>query len=84
MTGLFSRGLFSRSGWGRVMGPLIRWLVKHGVTANTVFHWSESWSSGIWRTIVRSGKLHQVSFPNTPAVLVSSVLPSPENARPMQ
>ena len=36
MTGLFSRGLFSRSGWGRVMGPLIRWLVKHGVTANTV------------------------------------------------
>jgi len=36
MTGLFSRGLFSRSGWGKVMGPLIRWLVKHGVTANTV------------------------------------------------
>jgi CDP-diacylglycerol---glycerol-3-phosphate 3-phosphatidyltransferase len=36
MTGLFSRGLFSRSAWGRVMGPLIRWLVKHGVTANTV------------------------------------------------
>jgi len=36
MTGLFSRGLFSRSGWGRVMAPVIRWLVKHGVTANTV------------------------------------------------
>jgi CDP-diacylglycerol--glycerol-3-phosphate 3-phosphatidyltransferase len=36
MTGLFSRGLVSRSGWGKVMGPLIRWLVKHGVTANTV------------------------------------------------
>ena len=36
MTGLFSRGLFSRSGWGKVMGPLIRWLVKHGVTANSV------------------------------------------------
>jgi CDP-diacylglycerol--glycerol-3-phosphate 3-phosphatidyltransferase len=36
MTGLFSRGLFSRSGWGRVFAPLVRWLVKHGVTANTV------------------------------------------------
>jgi CDP-diacylglycerol---glycerol-3-phosphate 3-phosphatidyltransferase len=36
MTGLFSRGLFSRSAWGRVMGPLIRWLVRIGVTANTV------------------------------------------------
>jgi CDP-diacylglycerol--glycerol-3-phosphate 3-phosphatidyltransferase len=36
MTGLFSRGLFSRSGWGRVTAPLVRWLVKHGVTANTV------------------------------------------------
>ena len=36
MTGLFSRGLFSRSGWGRVTAPLARWLVKHGVTANTV------------------------------------------------
>lgn len=35
MTGLFSR-LFSRSGWGRVLAPLVRWLVKHGVTANTV------------------------------------------------
>lgn len=36
MTGLFSRGIFSRSGWGRVFAPLVRWLVKHGVTANTV------------------------------------------------
>jgi CDP-diacylglycerol--glycerol-3-phosphate 3-phosphatidyltransferase len=36
MTGLFSRGLFSRSGWGRVTAPLVRWLVKHGVTANAV------------------------------------------------
>ena len=36
MTGLFSRVLFSRSGWGRVFAPLVRWLVKHGVTANTV------------------------------------------------
>ncbi len=36
MTGLFSRGLFSRSGWGRLAAPLVRWLVKHGVTANTV------------------------------------------------
>jgi CDP-diacylglycerol---glycerol-3-phosphate 3-phosphatidyltransferase len=36
MTGLFSRGLFSRSGWGRVFAPLVRWLVKHGVTANAV------------------------------------------------
>lgn len=36
MTGLFSRGVFSRSGWGRVFAPLVRWLVKHGVTANTV------------------------------------------------
>ena len=33
MTGLFSRGLFSRSGWGRVFAPLVRWLVKVGVTA---------------------------------------------------
>jgi CDP-diacylglycerol--glycerol-3-phosphate 3-phosphatidyltransferase len=36
MTGLFSRGLFSRSGWGRLVAPLARWLVKHGVTANAV------------------------------------------------
>ena len=36
MTGLFSRGIFSRTGWGRLAGPLVRWLVKHGVTANTV------------------------------------------------
>jgi CDP-diacylglycerol--glycerol-3-phosphate 3-phosphatidyltransferase len=36
MTGLFSRGLFSRSGWGRLAAPLVRWLVKHGVTANAV------------------------------------------------
>lgn len=36
MTGLFSRGIFSRSGWGRVFAPLVRWLVKHGVTANAV------------------------------------------------
>ena len=36
MAGLLSRGPFSRSGWGRVFAPLVRWLVKHGVTANTV------------------------------------------------
>jgi CDP-diacylglycerol--glycerol-3-phosphate 3-phosphatidyltransferase len=36
MTGLFSRGLFSRTGWGRLASPLVRRLVKLGVTANTV------------------------------------------------
>lgn len=36
MTGLFSRGLFSRSGWGRLAAPLVRRLVRLGVTANTV------------------------------------------------
>jgi len=36
MTGLFSRGPFSRAAWGRLSSPLARWLVRHGVTANTV------------------------------------------------
>jgi CDP-diacylglycerol---glycerol-3-phosphate 3-phosphatidyltransferase len=36
MTGLFSRGLFSRVGWGRLAAPLVRVLVRLGVTANTV------------------------------------------------
>ena len=36
MTGLFSRGLFSRAAWGRIAGPLVRRLVRYGVTANTV------------------------------------------------
>ena len=36
MTGLFSRGILSRSGWGRLAAPLVRRLVKLGVTANTV------------------------------------------------
>jgi CDP-diacylglycerol---glycerol-3-phosphate 3-phosphatidyltransferase len=36
MTGLFSRGLFSRTGLGRLTAPLVRRLVAVGVTANTV------------------------------------------------
>ena len=36
MTGLFSRGLLSRAVWGRLAAPLVRVLVRLGVTANTV------------------------------------------------
>ena len=36
MTGLFSRGPFSRTLWGRLAAPLVRVLVRLGVTANAV------------------------------------------------
>jgi CDP-diacylglycerol--glycerol-3-phosphate 3-phosphatidyltransferase len=36
MTGLSSRGPFSRALWGRLAAPLVRTLVRLGVTANTV------------------------------------------------